>query len=108
MIRENQSENLISMLDDFGGKRLSRRKLEEIYVNVIIQDGREITLNSRRRFTDRHAIYDVHLEQHTDARILTSTEELFQATKAIKDHPRTVLVVGRPGIGKTLLTEKYI
>ncbi|XP_028406190.1 NACHT, LRR and PYD domains-containing protein 4C-like [Dendronephthya gigantea] len=106
IIRSNQSENLFYLLGDFGGKRLSRRKLEEIYINLMIQDGRETTYNSRRRYKDRHDIYEARLEKLPDAKVLESTAELFQAAEACKKQPRTVLVVGRPGIGKSLLTKK--
>jgi hypothetical protein len=39
-IRENISDEIFYLHDDFGEKRLSRRKLEEMYVNVIIQEGK--------------------------------------------------------------------
>ncbi|XP_028403911.1 NACHT, LRR and PYD domains-containing protein 12-like [Dendronephthya gigantea] len=106
MIRESQCENLFDVHDDFGREELSRRKLEEIYINVIIQDGRERAYNPRRKFESRHQIYDVQLEKPPNSRILKSPAELFQAEKFDKKEPRTVLVVGRPGIGKTLLTRK--
>ncbi|XP_028391763.1 NACHT, LRR and PYD domains-containing protein 12-like [Dendronephthya gigantea] len=105
MIRESQSENLFDVHDDFGREDLSRRKLEEIYINVIIQDGRECAYKPSREFESRHQIYDVQLEKPPNSRILKSPAELFQTEKGKKE-PRTVLVVGRPGIGKTLLTRK--
>ena len=46
MIRQNIPENMFYLLDDFGGDDLSRRRLEEMYINVIIQEGREMTYNS--------------------------------------------------------------
>ena len=84
---------------------MADRKLEEIYINVIIQDGREGAYNSGGKFKGRHEIYDVQLKKPPNAKVLNSTAELFQAAKAGEDHPRTVLVVGRPGIGKTLMTK---
>ncbi|XP_028413777.1 NACHT, LRR and PYD domains-containing protein 3-like [Dendronephthya gigantea] len=102
MIRRSQNRHVFTECDGFRRKR----KLEEIYINVLIQDGRESTYNSRRKFKGRHEIYDIQLEKSTNARSLNSTAELFQATNEDESHPRTVLAVGRPGIGKTLLTEK--
>ena len=104
MIREDLSKNLFFLRDDFGEKFLSRREMKDIYINVRIQDGRE--RSTRRKFKDRHEIYAAHLERLPDARNLESTEKLFKRANADKDDPRTVLVVGRPGIGKTILTQK--
>ncbi|XP_028391964.1 NACHT, LRR and PYD domains-containing protein 3-like [Dendronephthya gigantea] len=100
LIREGQSNNLFNVSQGFRRKR----NLDEIYINVIIQDGRD----SRSEFMKkgRHEIYDIQLEKPPSSKVLESTAELFQAAEAGEDHPRTVLVVGRPGIGKTLLTEK--
>jgi hypothetical protein len=86
--------------DDFGEVDLSRRKLEEIYVNVIIQEGRDWT--SRRKFENRHETYEAHFKAPKNATILTTTADLFKTN----NRPKTILVVGRPGIGKTLLTKQ--
>ena len=104
-IRENISSDIFYLHDDFGDQRLSRRKLEEMYVNVIITEGRE----SRWYFTDqfeRHQIYEGHLSARENATTLSRTEDLFQRIRDCNRNPKTVLVVGRPGIGKTLLTKK--
>ena len=101
-IRENISDDIFYLHDDFGEKHLSRRKLEEMYVNVIIQQGRESAFP--RTFEDRHEIYEVHFEIPDAATTLTETADLFKLIP--KDHLKTILVVGRPGIGKTLLTKK--
>ncbi len=61
-VREKIPNEIFYLHDDFGEKRLSRRKLEEIYVNVIIQEGRESTLASRRKFKDRHETYEAHFK----------------------------------------------
>ena len=102
-IRKNISKDICYLYDDFGEERLSRRKLEEIYVNVIIQEGREST--SRITLKNRHETYKAHFKAPVDATLLRETADLFKPTGACKDHPRTILVVGRPGIGKTLLTK---
>ena len=104
-IRENISSDIFYLHDDFGDKSLSRRKLEDMYVNVIIMEGRE---RSQRtwKLLGRHEIYQAHFTVLEKATTLTRTEDLFKPTDDGKKHPRTILVVGRPGIGKTLLTKK--
>ncbi len=103
-IRENISGDIFYLHDDFGEKHLSRRKLEEMYVNVIIQQERESAWPSTRKFKDRHEIYEAHFKLPVGASTLTKTSDLFKLIP--KHHPKTILVVGRPGIGKTLLTKK--
>ena len=103
-IRENISDDIFCLHDDFGEKSLSRRKLGEIYVDVIIQEGREGTWTGG--FGNRHETYGAHFATPVNVTILTRTEDLFQPTRIGKNLPRTILVVGRPGIGKTLLTKK--
>jgi hypothetical protein len=105
-IRENIPNEIFYLHDDFGEKRLSRRKLEEMYVNVIIQEGRESTC--RRWFKDRHETYKVHFKAPADTTTLKEIADLFKPTGACQKCPRTILVVGRPGIGKTLLTKKLL
>ena len=107
-VRENISSEIFSLHDDFGEKRLSRRKLEEIYVNVIIQEGRESTLASRRKFKDRHETYEAHFKLPLGATTFKRTADLFEPKSDSEKRPRTILVVGRPGIGKTLLTKKIL
>ena len=103
-IRENISDEIFSLHDDFGEKDLSRRKLEEMYVNVIIQEGRQSTC--RKRIENRHEIYEAHFKLLLGATTFTRATDLFEPTNASENCPRTILVVGRPGIGKTLLTKK--
>ena len=105
-VRENISSEIFYLHDDFGEKRLSRRKLEEIYVNVIIQEGRESTF--RRKFKDRHETYEAHFKLPQAATTFKRTADLFEPKRASIKRPRTILVVGRPGIGKTLLTKKIL
>jgi GTPase SAR1 family protein len=107
-IREKAVDDTFYLHDDFGEKHLSRRKLEEIYINVIIQEGRERTWTSRRRFKNRHETYEAHLQAPMNAITMNETADLFKPTGAGKSHPRSILVVGRPGIGKTLLTTKIL
>ncbi len=105
MIRENTTKHRFYLRDDFGERELSTRKLEEIYTNVIIQEGRESSQTSRRLFKNRHERYEAHLKAPKDATPLRETSDLFKP-KGIGKAPKAILVVGRPGIGKTLLTKK--
>ena len=108
LIRENIPEHLLQVYDDFGEKRLSRRELKKMYVNVIIQEGRAI---SERQFKDRHETYEAHLEKPEKARKLKNRADLFKF-KSTRTHnskrTKSVLVVGRPGIGKTALTKMML
>ncbi|XP_028391875.1 NACHT, LRR and PYD domains-containing protein 12-like [Dendronephthya gigantea] len=59
---------------------------------------------------DRQKIYNCHLETPRSVTKLTGTADLF---KPVNDgdnqtYPRTILVIGRPGIGKTMLTRKLL
>ena len=107
-VRENISSEIFYLHDDFGEKRLSRRKLEEIYVNVIIQERRESTFAYRKKFKDRHETYDAHFKLTLGATTFKRTADLFEPKSDSEKPPRTLLVVGRPGIGKTLLTKKIL
>ena len=91
-IRENISKDIFYLHDDFGDKRLSRRKLEKMYVNVIITDGRK----NGKKFRSRHEIYEVHLTEPANATTLNRTEDIFKRKRAGNENPRTILVVGRP------------
>ena len=95
--------------DDFGDTEISSRNLKDIYVNVIIQEGRE-NMNAYPQKFDRHMIYDSHLETPREVTELTSTVEMFKPKKNDSDqkYPRRILVIGRPGIGKTMLTKKLL
>ena len=97
-LRENISDDIFYLHDDFD-EILSRRKLEEMYVNVIIQEGREDTWASRIKSQNGHETYQAQDFQPKD---------LFKPMSGSSQQPRTVLVVGRPGIGKTLLTKKLL
>ena len=108
IIRQNIPEHLLQVYDDFGGKRLSLRELKKMYVNVIIQEGRAI---SERQFEDRHETYEAHLEKTEKATKLKNRADLFEFKSTRTHNPKrtkSVLVVGRPGIGKTVLTKMML
>ncbi len=81
----------------------NRRLLDDIFVDLVIYTGR-----AKHEFTDlsnRHEIYDVYLKPQQGSVAIKKLEELFLPNKDTKD-PRKILVVGRPGIGKTSLCTK--
>ena len=107
-IKENLSNDVFHLLDDFGEEGFSRRKLDEIYINVLIKKERESFLTSRRGFNGRQASYEAYLEATKDGISLSETSDLFKPMGTSKTLPKTILVVGQPGIGKTLLTKKIL
>ena len=84
-------------------------QLKDMYVNVIIQEGRE-NMNAYPKKFDRHMIYDSHLKTPKEVTKLTSTVEMFKPKTNGGDqkYPKRILVIGRPGIGKTMLTQKLL
>ena len=107
-IRANISDDIFYLHDDFGEKQLSRRKLEEMYINVIIQEGRKLKVPGLpgRKFENRHETYETHLKLPLNTISITRTQDLFNYGSG--DQPKKILVVGRPGIGKALLTKKLL
>ncbi len=100
---------LFQLKDNFGGIDISLRPLKEIYVNVVIQEGRE-QRNAYPETFDRHEIYQSHLKTPSDVTQLTNTADIFKPKKDDQNqtYPRTILVIGRPGIGKTVLTKTLL
>ncbi len=95
--------------DKFRGVDIYKRALDDIYVNVVIQEGREHR-NAYPRTFDRHAIYQYHFKIPSTVTELTSTADIFKPRKNDENQtcPRTILVIGRPGIGKTILTRRLL
>ena len=106
-IRASFSPNLFQVKHDFGGIDISRRGLDEIYVNVIIKEGREHR-DAYPSVFNRHEIYQYHLQTPDTATTLISTADIFKPTKGDPTYPRTILVIGRPGIGKSMLARKLL
>ncbi len=81
--------------------------LNDMYIDVVIHTGRAQHKISKEM--ERHEIFDVYTKIPESSIHLKEIKDLFypnQDTKGIL--PRTILAVGRPGIGKTVLTEKII
>ena len=81
--------------------------LDDLYIDVLIH-----TERARHKFPrsmERHEIYDVYMKVPNTSIQLENIKDLFLPNKDTKDkHPKSILVIGRPGIGKTVLTEKIL
>ena len=104
IIRETIPKHLLQIYDDFGGKHMSNRNLKDMYINVVIQKGRQVGM---KQFENRHETYEAYFKKPENATKLKNTADLFKPTE-LKDGPKSVLVVGRPGIGKTFLTKMML
>ena len=80
--------------------------VDELYINPVIETERALHKFSKRM--ERHEIYDVYTKVPRDS-IRLGVKDLFYPNDDTKEkRPRKILVIGRPGIGKTVLTEKII
>ena len=87
---------------------LQKSTLDDMYIDIVI-----CTERAKRPFSEkllaRHEIYDVYTEIPSNSIHLEKIKDLFSPNKDTKGKfPRSILAVGRPGIGKTVLTEKII
>jgi hypothetical protein len=81
--------------------------LDELYIDVIIHTGRAQHVFSKEM--ERHEIFDVYMEVPKSSIRMEKIIDLFHPNQDTKGKfPRTILAVGRPGIGKTVLTEKIM
>ena len=81
--------------------------LDDLYIDVLIHTERARHNFSRSK--ERHEIYDVYMEVPDTSIQLENIEDLFLPNQDTKGkHPKSILVIGRPGIGKTVLTEKIL
>jgi Cdc6-like AAA superfamily ATPase len=81
--------------------------IDDLYIDVVIHTGR-----AQHNFPEemnRHEIYDVYMEVPQTSIRLERIDELFYPNRDTKgEFPCSILAIGRPGIGKTVLTEKII
>ena len=84
-----------------------KTSLDELYIDVIIHTERAPHKFSKKM--ERHEIFDVYTKVPESSIQLEEIKDLFYPNKDTKGKsPRTILAAGRPGIGKTVLTEKII
>ena len=80
---------------------------EELYIKLVIETERAPHEFSKRM--ERHEIYDVYMKVPSYSICLENIKDLFNPNEDTKGKcPRKILVIGRPGIGKTVLTEKIM
>ena len=105
------SLNLHQCIKDYKTFRLNEQKPgsvpDESYINLVIHTER--APHDFSKDMERHEICDVYTEVPRDSIRLKKVKDLFYPNKDTKKkRPRKILVVGRPGIGKTILTEKIL
>ena len=85
----------------------AKTSLDDMYIDVIIH-----TEQAQHKFSkdmERHEIYDVYTEVPSDSIRLEKIKDLFFPIEDTNSKsPRNILAIGRPGIGKTVLTEKLL
>ena len=81
--------------------------LDDIFLDVIIYSGR--AKDTFLKDCERHLIYDSYLkpESQNGSVAIKTRGELFLSNEDTQN-PRKILVVGRPGIGKSLLCQKLL
>ena len=86
---------------------LRKTSVDDFYIDVVIH-----TERARHKFSEdmeRHEIYHVYTKVPPTSIHLEKIEDLFRPNEDTKGKvPHSILAVGRPGIGKTVLTEKII
>ena len=79
IIMKKIPKHLLQVHDDFGGKDLSIRKLKDMYINVIIQEGRQAGM---KQFKNRHETYEAYFKKPENATTLKNTADLLKPTEA--------------------------
>ena len=102
-----QTELLEPLIHCNGGNEEKRTHLDDIFLDVVIYTGR-----AREGFLKEcqtHMIYDFYLkpESQLGSVAINTRSELFLSNIDVQK-PQKILVVGRPGIGKSLLCQRLM
>ena len=99
-----ETEMYEPLIAQFQAETEEERLLDDIFVDVVIYTGR-----AKHEFPDllkkRHEIFDIYMKPQVGSIAIKKVEELFLPNEDTQD-PNKILVVGRPGIGKSLLCTK--
>ena len=79
IIMKKIPKHLLQVHDDFGGKHLSIRRLKDMYINVIIQNGRQAGI---KQCKNRHETCEAYLKKPKNATTLKNTADLLKSTEA--------------------------
>ena len=82
------------------------KPLDDIFVDLVIYTGRE-QHHKFRYSLERHEIYDIYLQPRQGSFAIKNLNELLLANEDTQD-PRKILILGRPGIGKSVLCRKLM
>ena len=82
--------------------------LDDMFIDVVIHTGRAVF--DFPKHMERHEIYDVHMKLPKNSVCLKDIKDLFCPLPKDTDNifPKTILALGRPGIGKTVLSRKIM
>ena len=80
------------------------KHIKDVYIPLVIKKRRES--RQSEKISKRHEIYDVHLEKPEDA--ISNIEEIFNLKNDKNEAVKRILIVGRPGIGKSVLSTKIL
>ena len=103
--------NLQKCIEDYKTFRLNEQEPDSVpdesYINLVIQTER--APHNFSNDMERHEIYDVYMKVPHYSTPLEEIKDLFYPNKdTTQECPHKILVIGRPGIGKTVLTEKIL
>ena len=107
IIRDTENMQPLLPLNPGENKKSSALKVDEIYTSLIVHSGRK----NYSFWGERHDIFQEYLGPETtcDHERVNKVMDIFAPSKeSLHEVPLHILVIGRPGIGKSLLCQKII